>query len=86
MLVCQILTQKTSSSGTKRELSLNPLIHERFTKDPQTAPSKPMTHPEGQGQQIHGNTTTYKLSSKPLTILTWKYIAVPSVSLGQNPG
>jgi len=24
--------------------------------------------------------------SKPLTTLTWKYIAVPSLLLGQNPG
>jgi len=31
-------------------------------------------HLEGQGQQIHGNTTTCKFPSKPLTILTWKYI------------
>eukprot|EP00061_Rhincodon_typus_P008960 g32038.t1 len=43
-------------------------------------------HLEGQGQQTYGNITTSKFSSKPLNILIWKYVAVPSVALGQNPG
>ena len=43
-------------------------------------------HLERQGQQINGKTTTCKFPFKPLIILTWKYIAVPSQSLGQNPG
>eukprot|EP00061_Rhincodon_typus_P006079 g26329.t1 len=42
-------------------------------------------HLEGQGQQKYENGITSKFLSK-LTILTWKYITVPSLLLGQKPG
>ncbi len=51
-----------------------------------TFQSRDLYHLEGQGQQRHGNSTTYKFPSKPHTILTWTCIAAPSLSLGQNPG
>jgi len=45
-------------------------------------------HLEGQRQQIHENISTWKLSSKALTVLTWKYEAGPSLSQnsGKKPG
>jgi len=70
--------------GTETERTLIPLIHQRSLDS--TFQTYNHFHLEGQGQQTHGNTTTCKFPSKPLTILTWKYIGIPSQSLGQNPG
>lgn len=41
-------------------------------------------HLEGLDQQKLGTTTTWKLSSKPHTNLTLKYIAIPSLPLRQS--
>eukprot|EP00061_Rhincodon_typus_P012357 g38039.t1 len=43
-------------------------------------------HLEGQGQDINGNAMTCKFPPKPLTVLTSKYIDVPSQSQDRNPG